>query len=400
MNPANHVNPAIPVAPRTQFALPGLVGRSDIELVVVSNPETPDRTLAIKGLGPSPLPWLVESARLAEQMGAGDLAYPCNTAHYFLHRAPAELAPRVPLVDMIHETVAEVAAAGLTRVGLLATTGTISTRLYQEGFEARGIAILVPDQREGAPSGPDVEGDGRFTRAAYERHGVEPGRPLDAPRLAALVDALVARLGEQEGLVMETIRGAFGVKAGFSTGVARQLVFEAGRRLVARGAEALVLGCTEVPLVLNRRTVDIDGTTVPLVDATTVLAERLLARPGPHGIAGGLGPEATIDLLVKMGAPKDFTDLQYAILRATIDALGARRDQDHLKLLAIAGPDPIGAARRLAAAGAAFIVLSRDAAGAEAEVAAATGLVVVVDRPHRPAAPAVVRAAVAPAPTP
>jgi len=140
------------VAPRTQFALPGLVGRSDIELVVVSNPETPDRTLAIKGLGPSPLPWLVESARLAEQMGAGDLAYPCNTAHYFLHRAPAELAPRVPLVDMIHETVAEVAASDLRRVGLLATTGTTSTRLYQEAFEAKAVSVVVPQHLGGAPS--------------------------------------------------------------------------------------------------------------------------------------------------------------------------------------------------------------------------------------------------------
>jgi aspartate/glutamate racemase len=199
---------------------------------------------------------------------------------------------------------------------------------------------------------------------------------------------------------METIRGAFGVKAGFTSGVAAQLVAEAGRRLVARGAQALVLGCTEVPLVLTGRTAEIDGRTVPLVDPATVVAERLLARPGPHGIAGGLGPEATIDLLVKMGAPLDFTDLQYAILRATVAEFGARRDQDHLKLLAIAGPDPVDAARRLAAAGADFLALSRAAADAEAEVAAATGLVVVADRPDRPAALSIVRAAVAAAAIP
>jgi len=380
---------------RTQSSLPGLVGRSDVELLVVSNPETPDRTLAIKGLGPSPLPWLVESARLLERMGAADLAYPCNTAHYFLHRAPAEMAPRVPLVDMIHETVAAVAEAGLTRVGLLATTGTISTRLYQEAFDARRIAVVVPEPSDRAPTGPDLEGEGRLTREAYVRHGVQPESVIDEAGLGALVGLLVARLGEQEGLVMEAIRGAFGVKAGFTSGVAAQLVTEAGRRLVARGAEALVLGCTEVPLLLTGRTAEIDGRPVPLVDPTTVVAERLAARPGPHGIAGGLGPEATIDLLVKMGAPRDFTDLQYAILRATVAELDARRDQDHLKLLAIAGPDPVDAARRLAAAGASFLALSRAAADAEAEVAAATGLVVVGDRPDRPAAPAIVRAAVA-----
>ena len=384
--------------PRPQSFLPGLVGRSALELVVVSNPETPDRTLAIKGLGPSPLPWLVESARLVEKMGAADLAYPCNTAHYFLHQAHAELPAGLPLVDMIHETVAAAEAAGLTRVGLLATTGTIATSLYQEGFEARGIAVVVPRQPEGSPSGPDVEGEGRLTRDAYRRHGVEPGAPVDAASLAAVVDLAVARLGEQEGLVMEAIRGACGVKAGFTTGVAAGLVAEAGRRLVAQGAQALVLGCTEVPLLLTGRAVEIDGTRVPLLDPTRVVAERLLARPGPHGIAGGLGPEATIDLLVKMGAPGDFTDLQYAILRATVAELGARRDQDHLRLIAIAGPEPVEAARRLAAAGASFLALSRTAADAEAEVAAATGLVVIVDRPDHPAAPAIVRAAVAAAP--
>ena len=266
-----------PVTPRTQSSLPGLVGRSDVELVVVSNPETPDRTLAIKGLGPSPLPWLVESARLAEQMGAGDLAYPCNTAHYFLPRAPAELAPRVPLVDMIHETVAEVAASDLRRVGLLATTGTTSTRLYQEAFEAKAVSVVVPQHLEGAPSAPDLEGEGRVTRDAYQRHGVALDGSLDPARLPAVVDLVVGLLGEQEGLVMEAIRGAFGVKAGFTSGVAAALAAEAGRRLVSRGAQALVLGCTELPLVLTGRATELDGRAVRLVDPTSVVAARLMA---------------------------------------------------------------------------------------------------------------------------
>jgi len=393
------VNPPI-AAPRARL-VPGLVGRADVELVVVSNPETPDRTLAIKGLGSSPLPWLVESARLLERMGATDLAYPCNTAHYFLHRATSEdLTLRAPLVDMIHETVAAVAAAGLSRIGLLATTGTISTGLYQDAFEARGVSVVVPEQVPGRPEGPDLDGEGRVAPDAYARHGASPGRALDRPGLGALVSFLVDLLGEQEGLVMETVRGALGVKAGYTAGVPVQLAAEAGRRLVARGAQALVLGCTELPLVFTGRSATLEGRDVPLVDPTAVVAERLRARPGPHGIAGGLGPEATIDLLVKMGAPREFTDLLYDILRATVAELGARRDQDHLKLFAIAGPDIVGAARRLAGAGAGFLVLTRDAAGDERAVEAATGLPVVVDRADRQAGVEVVRRAVAVPATP
>lgn len=374
--------------------MPGLIGRSDVELVVVSNPETPDRTLAIKGQGPSPLPWLAESARALERMGAADLAYPCNTAHYFLHRAAAEDLPRTPRVDMIHETVAAVATAGLSRIGLLATTGTVCTSLYQDAFEARDIAVVLPGQAPGRPEGPDLDGEGRVTPDAYARHGARAGEPLPEPGLGALVAFLVDLLGEQEGLVMEAILGALGVKAGHTAGAPAQLAAEAGRRLVTRGAQALVLGCTELPLVLTGRMARLDGGEVPLIDPTAVVAARLRARPGPHGIAGGLGPEATIDLLIKMHAPRPFTDLLYDILRATVTELGARRDQDHLKLFAIAGPDPVAAARRLAGAGAAFLVLTRETAGDARAVEADTGLPVVVDRTDRPAGAEVVRRAV------
>jgi aspartate racemase len=373
--------------------IPGLVGRSALEFAVVSNPATPDRTAAIRGLAPSPLPYLIESARLLERLGASHIAYPCNTAHYFLHNAMDELALRVPLVDMIDETVRAVAGAGLSRIGLLATTGTISTGLYQDAFETSGIATLVPGPSSPAPGSADLDAEGRVRPEVYARLGIEPGRAVDAGRLATLVGLLVDILGEQEGLVMEAIRGPYGVKAGYTAGVPTQLAAEAGRRLVGRGADALVLGCTELPLVLRGREAAFGSRSVPLVDPTTVVAERLLALDGRHGIAGGLGPEATIDLLVKMHAPGDFTDLQYDILRSTVADLGARRDQDHLKLVALATPDPVDAARRLAEVGASFLVLARTAADARDAVATATNLTTLVDRPGSPVGHEVVRRA-------
>ena len=194
---------------------------------------------------------------------------------------------------------------------------------------------------------------------------------------------------------MEAIVGALGVKAGYTTGVPAQLAAEAGRRLAERGAQALVLGCTELPLLLTGRAAVLDGRAVPLVDPTSVVAGRLLAGPAPLGVAGGLGPEATIDLLVKLGAPRDLTDLLYDVLRATVAELGARRDQDHLKLLAVAGPDAVDAAERLARTGADFLVLTRSAAGAAEAVAAATGLAVLADGEDRPVGIEVVRRAAA-----
>jgi hypothetical protein len=85
-------------------------------------------------------------------------------------------------------------------------------------------------------------------------------------------------------------------------------------------------------------------------------------------------------------------------LRATVAELGARRDQDHLKLLAVAAPDAVDAAGRLARGGADFRVLTRSASGAAPAVAAATGLTVLADREDRPVGLEVVRRATAAAP--
>jgi aspartate/glutamate racemase len=362
-------------------SIPGLIATSDVEFVVVFNPETPDRTAAIEGRGPSPLPALRESADLVQRMGAAHLLYPCNTAHYFIHRAtPTDLPLRVPLVDLIGVTVEAVAAAAVRRVGLLATTGTILTGLYQDGLRAQGLEVLVPSTHARPAAEREVGPDGRMLAATYARHGARAGARLEPRAFAALAAEFVDRLGEQQGLVMETIVGVLGVKAGHTTGLAAQLIEEAARRLADRGAEAFVLGCTELPLVLTGDAIELAGRVVPLIDPTRVAAARLRALPGSHGIAGGLGPEATIDLLEKLSAPPDFTALQRDILRATVEQLGARRDQDHLKMFAVATRDPIDAARRLAQAGAEFLVLAESAAGAGAAVEAATRLPVVVAR--------------------
>jgi len=374
--------------------VPGLIARSADEYVVVFNPETPDRTAAIDGRGPSPLPCLRESADLLQQMGAAHLAYPCNTAHYFLHRATADELPlRVPLIDMIDETVRATAALGVRRIGLMASTGTIRIRLYQDALAAKGLEMLLPSDPVTRPAAGFIDDRGRVRPDVFDAAGVRAGEPLAPEALARLVAAITDAIGEQEGLVMETIIGVHSVKAGYTSGIAPQFAEEAGRRLVERGAEALILGCTELPLVMRGREARLEGRAVPLIDPTRVVADRLRALPGPHGIAGGLGPEATVDLLEKMHAPSDFTALQRDILRATVEELGARRDQDHLKMLAIAGADPVDAGRRMAGAGADFLVLAPSAAFSAAAIRSATGLPVLVAEPGQRIGPEAVRLA-------
>jgi aspartate racemase len=107
---------------------------------------------------------------------------------------------------------------GARKVGLLATSGTISTGLYEKELSAKGFEVISPDE--------DIEND----------------------------------------YVMKAVRG---IKAGSDPAITEELLAVAGQHLADRGAELIVLGCTEIPLAYNPARVDL-----PVVNATRVLAEK------------------------------------------------------------------------------------------------------------------------------
>jgi aspartate racemase len=191
-----------------------------LRVVIDSNPKVPDRNRAIAGTGESCGPALAAMARTLERAGADFLAMACNTAHAFA--AEIRAATRLPFVDMIAETGDAVARAVPSgrRIGLLAAQGCLEAGLYQRALADRGFAVLTlepEDQRA-------------FMRLIYR------------------------------------------IKAGDTGAELRQAMLALARSLFARGAELLVAGCTEVPLVVA--TANLPG---PMIDATAVLAERCIA---------------------------------------------------------------------------------------------------------------------------
>ncbi len=123
---------------------PATCDQEHIPLLVYSNPQVPDRTKAILGEGQSPVQALIESSRLLEKAGVTFLVFPCNTAHYFLPEVQSAVS--VPIINMIEETAAEVQHAGISKIGILATDGTVTTGIYQIALKARGIEAEVPDE--------------------------------------------------------------------------------------------------------------------------------------------------------------------------------------------------------------------------------------------------------------
>lgn len=83
-------------------------------------------------------------AHALENLGCGVLCAPCVTSHYFYE----ELAGcvRVPFLHMVRETAKELQAAGKTRAGILATTGTVKMGLFQQALEEAGVEWAIPSE--------------------------------------------------------------------------------------------------------------------------------------------------------------------------------------------------------------------------------------------------------------
>ncbi len=117
-----------------------------INMVILNCASMPDRTEAIKsGKHDELLATMKAEVEKLEKCGAGNIAIPCNTSHYFMDRI-REMTD-IPVINMIDETARHVAEGEIKvkKVGILATDGAISTGLYQKACSDHGLVAEVPD---------------------------------------------------------------------------------------------------------------------------------------------------------------------------------------------------------------------------------------------------------------
>lgn len=127
---------------RITRATPAAADQEHLHVIVDSDPSIPDRTEAVLGKGPSPLPGLLASAERLAIAGAELICMPCNTAHVFFSALQRTLP--VPIVHMIVETAGVAANRGDRIFGLLATPGTVASGIYRDVFRRHGLDIVVP----------------------------------------------------------------------------------------------------------------------------------------------------------------------------------------------------------------------------------------------------------------
>lgn len=133
---------------RVMAAVPARDDGDHVPLIVHQNPQVPSRIAAlIDGTGRDPGPVLARMARDLAAAGADALAMPCNTAH---HYAPViREATDLPMLDMVSLTAETLAARGARRVGMLASPATRLARVFDAPFAAHGLtAVTLPDESE------------------------------------------------------------------------------------------------------------------------------------------------------------------------------------------------------------------------------------------------------------
>jgi aspartate racemase len=201
---------------------PATLDQEHIPTILWSDPRIPDRIAGHDGTGPDPLPWLVRGLNGLRQAGCGAVVIPCNTAHGWYDRMVE--AAGLPILHIVDAAANDLRRIGTPRgtIGLMGTVPTLAMRLYQDRLSAQGWECIEPD--------PDQM------------------RRLVLPAIGLVK---VNRLVEAYAPLAEVVNS-----------------------LASRGASAVVLGCTEIPLGIQAGPTA--GLRVPVVDTVDALARAAI----------------------------------------------------------------------------------------------------------------------------
>jgi aspartate racemase len=209
---AEFVNRLIQQTPATR-------DQEHIPFVLWNEPRIPDRSTSMRAGNDYPLPYLKEGILSLKSVGCDYIVIPCNSAHYWYDEMHSLGVPILHIVDSVIDELKNLDIAKET-IGIMGTKGTIEYGIYQKFLENQGWNCITPDS---------IEMDS-FVQPAIDF-----------------------------------------IKAGKIT-EANYLLVKVIDSLISRGAKAVVLGCTELPLAV-RETVQND---IPLVNSIDSLVKKAI----------------------------------------------------------------------------------------------------------------------------
>ncbi|MBW1971882.1 MAG: aspartate racemase [Deltaproteobacteria bacterium] len=197
-----------------------------LRLIIDSNPKVPDRTAAILGKGESPVPVLVNSGNALMKAGADFIIIPCVSAHAFLNELKKGIKiPILSLFDAVTEFIKQNHPT-INYIGMLATTGTIHSGAFKKRLEQDNIITYTPSE-------------------------------------------------EDQKKVMEAIYDIKSVLTIANREKIKEKLLKVVNNLIEKGAQGIIAGCTEIPLVLKQKDLSI-----PLFDSIFILARAAIKEAG------------------------------------------------------------------------------------------------------------------------
>lgn len=190
-----------------------------IHLMIDHNPKVPNRHAAINGDGEDVGAYLALMAKNLEKSGANFIVMVCNTAHAFENDIRGAI--KIPFISIIDEVVAKLTDSwgDKTKVGVMAAQGCLNAQLYQRALSRAGFDVVLWNELE-------LE---HFMSLLYR------------------------------------------IKAGERNKTIHQEMKALANNLIENGAQILLAGCTEIPLVLHE-----DDLSVPLLASTDILVTSVI----------------------------------------------------------------------------------------------------------------------------
>ena len=192
-----------------------------LPMIVYNMPTIPDRTAYILDHSKeNPLPRMLELGKILSDQQVSCIAIPCITAHFFM--AELEAGIPAPLIDGVAATALHLKAHGIRKVGIMATDGTVSSGIFHRELISQGLEPILP----GESAQKDV------MHLIFDN--VKAGKPAEMGRF-----------------------------------------FAAAEDLRSQGAEAIILGCTELSLIKRDENIG-----AGFIDAMEVLAKESVLACG------------------------------------------------------------------------------------------------------------------------
>ena len=198
---------------------PATCDQEHIPFVLWNNPQVPDRSTSLRNEDNRPLPFLLQGVQVLKAVGCDLIVIPCNTAHFWYDDMIKLRVPIVHIVDSVADALRDVGVDSST-IGVMGTQATVELGLYQYKLNKAGWNCIVPSKEE-----------------------------MDTLVQPAIDLIKGGKLLESQLPLMKVIHS-----------------------LIDRGAQAVVLGCTELPLAIKISSEN----GVPLINSIDSLVKSVL----------------------------------------------------------------------------------------------------------------------------